>query len=97
MGGEAGALLLDCGGGWAVTRWFFDNLSALEYQVLVTNLTEELLAVSDRYRQRADAENVYDELKNQWGGGGFILNPAVELPKTEGHPLFEGVQMPELG
>ncbi len=65
--------------------------------MLVTNLTEELLAVSDRYRQRADAENVYDELKNQWGGGGFILNPAVELPKTEGHPLFEGVQMPELG
>ena len=42
-----------------------------EYQVLVTNLTAELLSVSDRYRQRADAENVYDELKNQWGWGGF--------------------------
>lgn len=42
-----------------------------EYQVLVTNLTEELLSVSDLYRQRADAENVYDELKNQWGWGGF--------------------------
>ena len=23
------------------------------------------------YRERADAENVYDELKNQWGWGGF--------------------------
>jgi Transposase DDE domain group 1 len=44
---------------------------AYEYQVLVTNLGEELLSVSDLYRQRADAENVYDELKNQWGWGGF--------------------------
>ena len=44
---------------------------AYEYQVLVTNLTEELLTVADLYRQRADAENVYDELKNQWGWGGF--------------------------
>jgi hypothetical protein len=42
-----------------------------EYQVLVTNLTEELLSVSGLYAQRADAENVYDELKNQWGWGGF--------------------------
>lgn len=42
-----------------------------EYQVLVTTLTEELLSVSGLYAQRADAENVYDELKNQWGWGGF--------------------------
>jgi len=42
-----------------------------EYQVLVTNLKVELLSVADLYRQRADAENVYDELKNQWGWGGF--------------------------
>ena len=42
-----------------------------EYQVLVTNLSEELLTVAGLYRQRADAENVYDELKNQWGWGGF--------------------------
>jgi hypothetical protein len=44
---------------------------AYEYQVLVTNLAEELLSVSGLYAQRADAENVYDELKNQWGWGGF--------------------------
>ena len=44
---------------------------AYEYQVLATNLTEELLSVSGLYAQRADAENVYDELKNQWGWGGF--------------------------
>jgi len=48
-----------------------------EYQVLVTNLTEEMLSVADLYRQRADAENVYDELKNQWGGGGFMTRDRV--------------------
>lgn len=37
--------------------------------MLVTNLREELLSVAGLYRQRADAENVYDELKNQWGWG----------------------------
>ena len=42
-----------------------------EYQVLVTNLKEERLTVAGLYRKRADAENVYDELKNQWGWGGF--------------------------
>jgi hypothetical protein len=40
----------------------------------VTNLTEELLSVSGLCAQRADAENVYDELKNQWGWGGFTTN-----------------------
>jgi hypothetical protein len=48
-----------------------DLTPAYEYQVLVTNLGDELLSVADLYRQRADAENVYDELKNQWGWGGF--------------------------
>ena len=42
-----------------------------EYIVLVTNLDWDLLALADGYRQRADAENVYDQLKNQWGWGGF--------------------------
>jgi hypothetical protein len=28
-------------------------------------------AVALIYRQRADAENIYDELKNQWGWGGY--------------------------
>jgi len=42
-----------------------------DYVVLVTNLWENLLSVAHLYRQRADAENTYDELKNQWGWGGF--------------------------
>jgi Transposase DDE domain group 1 len=42
-----------------------------EYLVLVTNLKENLLTLLHLYRQRADVENAYDELKNQWGWGGF--------------------------
>jgi hypothetical protein len=42
-----------------------------EHAVLVTNLKVELLSAVDLYCQRGDAENVYDELKNQWGWGGF--------------------------
>lgn len=45
--------------------------SQYEYAILVTNLTVELLSAVDLYCQRGDAENVYDELKNQWGWGGF--------------------------
>lgn len=43
-----------------------------EYQVLVTNVTLDVLGVADLYRQRADIENSYDELKNQWGWGGYM-------------------------
>jgi hypothetical protein len=56
-----------------------------EYQVLVTNLTEELLAVADLYRQRADIENVYDELKNQWGWGGFTTRDLLRCQVAARH------------
>jgi len=42
-----------------------------EYIVLVTNLSENRVTLLALYRQRADVENGYDELKNQWGWGGF--------------------------
>jgi hypothetical protein len=42
-----------------------------EYAVLVTNLPWEILSISQLYRDRADCENCYDELKNQWGWGGY--------------------------
>lgn len=42
-----------------------------EYAVLVTSLPDEILTISQHYRDRADSENVFDELKNQWGWGGF--------------------------
>ena len=42
-----------------------------EYVVLATSLTDEVLAVAQHYRDRGDAENNFDELKNQWGWAGF--------------------------
>lgn len=42
-----------------------------EYAVLVTDLLHEVLSIAQLYRDRADAENAFDELKNQWGWGGF--------------------------
>lgn len=41
-----------------------------EYAVLATTLQDEILTIAQHYRDRADAENVFDELKNQWGWGG---------------------------
>jgi hypothetical protein len=42
-----------------------------EYSALVTSLDHEILSLGQLYRDRADCENVFDELKNQWGWGGF--------------------------
>jgi Transposase DDE domain group 1 len=42
-----------------------------EYAVLVTSLPDEVLTIAQHYRDRADSENIFDELKNQWGWGGF--------------------------
>ena len=38
-----------------------------EYAVLVTSLDEEIFTLAQHYRDRGDAENNFDELKNQWG------------------------------
>jgi hypothetical protein len=42
-----------------------------EYAVLVTSLPHEVRTIAQLYRDRGDAENNFDELKNQWGWGGF--------------------------
>lgn len=42
-----------------------------EYAVLVTDVNYPIEAVGQLYRDRADAENGFDELKNQWGLSGF--------------------------
>ena len=42
-----------------------------EYAVLVTSLTDEVRTVAQHYRDRGDAENNFDELKNHWGWAGF--------------------------
>jgi hypothetical protein len=46
-------------------------VQAWEYAVLVTNSAYALDAFGQLYRDRADCENGFDELKNQWGWGGF--------------------------
>ncbi len=46
-----------------VKRW--------DYAVLVTNSNYELKAIGQLYRDRTDCENGFDELKNQWGWGGY--------------------------
>jgi hypothetical protein len=47
------------------------NGEAWEYAALVTSLAHEILTLGQLYRDRADCENAFDELKNQWGWGGF--------------------------
>ena len=48
-----------------------DNAQLWEYTVLVTNADYDIAAIGQLYRDRCDCENGFDELKNQWGWGGF--------------------------
>ena len=42
-----------------------------EHQVLATTLEAPIESYGQLYRDRGDDENIFDELKNQWGWGGF--------------------------
>lgn len=55
----------ECGEFWDQTKH--------EFAVYVTNLGEDYNGwqIQQLYRDRADVENVFDELKNQWGFSGF--------------------------
>ena len=46
-------------------------MDVYEYSVMITSLDHEILSIAQLYRDRADAENNFDELKNHWGWGGF--------------------------
>lgn len=48
-----------------------ERVKKYEYAVLVTSLQGEALTIAQHYRDRGDAENPFDELKNHWGWGGF--------------------------
>jgi len=50
------------------------RITGYEYVVLVTNLDYGILALGQVYRDRADAENAFDELKNRWGWCGFTTH-----------------------
>ncbi len=50
-----------------------------EYEAYITDLPVEQTnswQIIDLYRKRADCENVFDELKNQWGFAGFCAHDA---------------------
>jgi hypothetical protein len=51
-----------------------DQAQLWEYTVLVTNVQYDLSAIGQLYRDRCDCENGFDELKNQWGWGGFTTH-----------------------
>lgn len=51
-----------------------------DFSAYVTNLTSEeadTFQIVPLYRQRADAQNVFDELKNHWGFAGFCSQKAA--------------------
>lgn len=51
-----------------------DDIDAYEYATLVTNMDAEIISIGSHYRDRADSENNFDELKNQWGWSGYTTN-----------------------
>lgn len=50
------------------------DITAYEYQILVTNIEDNIVAIAQHYRDRADCENNFDELKNQWGWCGYTTH-----------------------
>ena len=44
---------------------------SIHYTKLYDSLSHEILTLAQLYRDRGDAENPFDELKNHWGWGGF--------------------------
>ena len=48
-----------------------ENIKLFEYSVLVSSLDDGVITIIDHYRDRADCENNFDEIKNQWGWGGY--------------------------
>jgi hypothetical protein len=53
-----------------------------EYAVLVTDVKYPIEAIGQLYRDRADAENGFDELKNQWGLSGFTTQDIKRCQTT---------------
>lgn len=48
-----------------------EPVKSWEYAVLVCNAHYEIENIGQLYRDRADCENGFDEIKNQWGWGGY--------------------------
>jgi hypothetical protein len=67
------------------------GVDVYEYSVLATSLDEELVSFGQLYRDRGDSENIFDELKNQWGWGGFVcrlVEPDRHMEAITSRPLL---------
>jgi hypothetical protein len=53
-----------------------------EYTVLVSDVGYPLESIAQLYRDRCDCENGFDELKNQWGLGGFTTQDIARCQTT---------------
>jgi hypothetical protein len=53
-----------------------------EYAVLVAGCPVDTATIAQLYRDRADAENGFDELKNQWGWGGYTTRDIARCQLT---------------
>jgi len=51
-----------------------EDMQVYEYAALATSLEDEILTITQHYRDRADSENNFDELKNQWGWAGYTTH-----------------------
>ena len=51
-----------------------EKIKVWEYAVLVIHADYSLEAFGQWYRDRADCENGFDELENQWGWGGYTTH-----------------------
>jgi hypothetical protein len=79
------------------------GITGYEYAVRVNHTDEEILSLGQLYRDRADAENAFDELKNQWGWGGFTPHDLHRCPLAaravavvyNGRSLFVRLAHPE--
>jgi hypothetical protein len=54
--------------------WMQEGTTLYENAVLVTSLDDDIFTLAQHYRDRGDAENTFDELKNQWGWLGFTTH-----------------------
>ena len=51
-----------------------DYADGYEWYALVTDLDMDARDVLPLYRERGDCENIFDEMKNQWGWSGFTAH-----------------------
>ena len=59
-----------------------------EWYALVTDLDLDPRAVSQLYRDRGDCENIFDEMKNHYGWGGFVTQDMKRTAIVAGLSAF---------